>query len=574
MLLLLAACTQPQPHHPTAEPLVPGFSLVKGEGLTEDAEAAVARVPTSLQNELRLALSQVPDDRQDLLAATILDEDDPNLLDEIGFSMAHLSKEVLKSDNFYPQLLVENAELIYEVDPQLPYVELVETGVAGVDADWSTTTAYQVETDGVTSTLTLDPETYYWFVVHPRIEDENPWYIDAWAECDRSTLECAADPETGTFWRRFLWDEAVETCPEGDSCPIVKDYLSGETTLYGDAKQDDAVHAVAGMMLDSPDGNRWLSFGAYGERSIQPNRIYALGRGNCGEWADMTTAIARTALIPNINVTPSSWDHTWSAFYLDRWVAYEPVNWWFDYGYGSSYTTYATRGDTSIWFQTEQYNPNNGTLTVTVKDSEGSLVDGAVVVLWSPYDTSWWYAGEQVTGVEGSATFTVGADLEFYYQVFSDLGEGEGSFAGLSAGESAEERVRLSDVMPTAAVPETAEPLGDLAVTVTATAEGRVIAESYRFGDRSTQPSTAPTLSTWVMSWDDYAAFEAGESFSVVDALDPDEGGVVVVSNPATLGTAAIGAVTIETGGDGIEPTTYTRDYSLLAGEWIAIGVD
>jgi hypothetical protein len=579
-LLFLAACSPPEAPQPEVSlSPAPAFSVARDDGLTADAEAALLRMPGWLRPDLRLALAGQKNDRQDLLAAAILSLDDPALLDEVGFAMAHLSPEVLKQDNFYPELLVENARMIYEVDPLLDYVELVEEGTPEVDADWTTTTRYQIEVGGVVTTVDLPADDYYWYIVHPRIEDENPWYIDAWEECTRSGLECAADPETGTFWRSFLWSLAAETCPEGASCPVVQDYLPGAQVLYGAADGDDAVHRVAGMLLDSPGDARWMNFGAYGERSIQPNRIYALGRGNCGEWADMTSAISRTALIPNVNVTPSSWDHTWSAFRLpseDRWVAWEPVNWWFDYAYGSSYATYATRGDASVWYQTEQYNPNTATLEVEVKDADNAPVDGATVTLWSPYDTSWWYAGELVTDADGLARFTVGADLEFAYMVVSELGGGEsldGTVPGIAAGGSDSVKKKLSGAMPVVPTPGEGDALGALEVAVSVAAEGRRTGLSWRLEDTSSQVTTAPALVTWVLSRDAYAAFEAGEDFEVVPALDPDDGGYVVVGNLASLGTAAVGDVTVATQADGYEDGTFTLSFALLPGEWVAIGI-
>lgn len=550
--------------------------MLQGDGLTVDAEAAIARMPAWLVPDLRLAFSSQDADRQDELAAVILGVEDPALLDEVGFALAHLSPEVLKANNFYPQVVVENAALIYEADAQLDYVEIVEEGTPGVDADWRSTTRYLVETDGAVRSVDLDSVLYYWYIVHPRIEDENPWYIDAWAECTRSTLECAADPETGHFWRRFLWDAAKDTCPEGESCPVVTEFLPGAPVLWGAADGNDAVHAVASMLLSSPDGSRWMNFGAYGERSIQPNRIYALGRGNCGEWADMTTSIARTALIPNVNVTPSSWDHTWTSFYLeDRWVAWEPVNWWFDYPYGSSYATYASRGDASVWCHTEQYNPNVATLEVVVRDADDRPVDGATVVLWSPYDSSWWYAGELVTDRDGVARFTVGADLEFAWLVSSDLA-GEtlsGTVAGIAAGASDSVTVSVDGAMPTAPAPDSVGALGELVVTVDTALEGRVIGESYRLEDRSSQPGALPELAAWVLSWDDYAAFEAGEPFAAADALDAADGGVVVVANLASVGTAAVGDITVSTSGAGTTAVSVTHTVAIQPGAWVAFAV-
>ena len=134
--------------------------------------------------------------------------------------------------------------------------------------------------------------------------------------------------------------------------------------------------------------------------------------------------------------------------------------------------------------------------------------------------------------------------------------------------------MRLSSAMPVASAATEEDVAGSLTVTATTTPEGRVIGESYRFGDLSTQPGTAPTLSTWLMTWDAYEAWSDGEDVVTTSTLDPEEGGVLVLSNPATLGTAAIGELTVETGGDGVTASTYTRPYALLAGEWIAIGID
>lgn len=286
----------------------------------------------------------------------------------------------------------------------------------------------------------------------------------------------------------------------------------------------------------------------------------------------MTTAIARTALIPNVNVTPSSWDHTWNAFYLGRWVAYEPVNWWFDYGYGSSYATYATRGDASMWYQTEQYNPNVGTFEVLVLDTDDRPVDGATVALWSPYDSSWWYAGELVTDATGIARFTVGADLEFGWLVSSALGGGsslEGTIDGIVAGDTQQVTTRLGGSMPTAPAPE-ASGGGDVTVTVNTTVDGRLSGLSYRLDASTSQPTDAPTLTTMLLPHDQYDAYVAGETFTAVESFDAD-GGVVVIANASTLGVSAIGTVDITVSG-GAEGTM-SAPLTLLPGGYAAFEV-
>ena len=40
-------------------------------------------------------------------------------IDEVAFTVAHLSPELLEHEDFYPQILVENAEMIYEQDLEL-----------------------------------------------------------------------------------------------------------------------------------------------------------------------------------------------------------------------------------------------------------------------------------------------------------------------------------------------------------------------------------------------------------------------------------------------------------------------
>lgn len=573
LITLLLSCAEPAPK--AEAPLTVGFARIDDGAPGPAVTAALARMPAWLRPDVALALGAQEPERAEELAGVIVALDDPYLLDEVGYALAHLSPEVLRSRSFYPELLVENARGIYAADPALDYVTLVEVGDPEVDDDAYTTARYRVEVDGVVEEREIDRDTYYGFVVHPRIEDEQPWYVDAWRACTRSTLECASNPEDGTFWRSFLWSDAASTCPEGEVCPVVPDYLMGKDVLWGAADGDDAVHAVAAMLLASPgEQGRWFEFGAHGERSIQPNRIYALGRGNCGEWADMTTAIARTALIPNLNVTPASWDHTWNAVWVDRWIAYEPVNWWFDHPYASSFATWATRGDASAFYQSAQYAEATATLEIAVSDAAGQPVDGASVVLWTPFGEGWSYAGELVADVDGVARFEVGADKEIGYIVSSPLGEYPGgnmldrATTGIAAGEVARVEVSLDGERP--APPEVASSASDAArVTISVRAEGRAHGTSLRLADSSFVPTAAPPLSTWVLTEDGYAAFLAGEPFTpVAGAQDPEETHVVVVANLSRGATAAVGEVELLQG-----DASWTETLAIEAGEHLAIRV-
>ena len=291
--------------------------------LGELAPQAVALAPDWLQDDLVVSLGQLSEDLQNELASLLIDLDDPYLLDEVAFAIAHTSPEVLRYSWFYPELLVNNAELIYAYDPELSYVQLEDVGEPGVDADFYTTATYRVEEDGVVSEKTIEADLYYWYVVHPRLEDELPGFLDAWASDDPTSAD------QGLFWRAFLWDQAADECPEDRACPELQDSLTTVDTLWkhkaGTREDNGAVGELIQFVWDAID------FGAGSERPVQPSRIYTVGAGNCGEHADLSCAAARVGLIPCRNVGARSNDHTWDEFWDDRWVAWEPINTAVDY---------------------------------------------------------------------------------------------------------------------------------------------------------------------------------------------------------------------------------------------------
>ncbi len=309
-----------------ASGLAPTLKVVHGApSLTDLSVEAVARAPRWARPDLALALGKVEEARADELAALLLDLEDSYLVDEVAFSIGRLSPEVLDSSSFHPGILEENARLIYARDADLDYVTLVENGDPNVDDDFWTTATYRVQTEeGEIEERTIDSNTWYWYVVHPRLEDESPYYIDAWSACNQGSLECPTDAEGGLFWRDFLWDKAADECPEGRVCPELKDVLSGVDVLWKsrlyDRSDNGAIGSLVTYVIDA------MEFGALSERSVQPNRVYGLGHGNCGEHSDITSAAARTALIPTQNVGAWGNDHTWNEFWDEGWVQWEPVN--------------------------------------------------------------------------------------------------------------------------------------------------------------------------------------------------------------------------------------------------------
>ncbi|MCB9778965.1 MAG: carboxypeptidase regulatory-like domain-containing protein [Alphaproteobacteria bacterium] len=568
--------------------------LAQGRALTDLAEQAVAMSPAWVRHDLALSLRQVSSTRQDELAALIVDGDDPYIIDELAFSIAHVSPEVLDSSRFHPELLRLNAELIQARDADLDYVELVEVGEVGSD-DWYTTTSYRIGTaDGVVERQ-LDRDLYYWYVVHPRIEDEHPWFVDGFEICRNSSLECHEDAEGGMFWREFLWSGAEETC-ELDWCPVLRDWVGDATVLWDEADpgtSDGAIASIMSFMLANDEtAGRWFSFGAGSERSIQPNRIYGLGAGNCGEWGDMTTALSRTALIPNLNVTPSSWDHTWNAFFAPgsqlwatEWIPWEPVNWWLVHAYGSGFATYTIRGDTLSWYMSDDYTPSFD-MQVDVTDAAGDPVDGATISIWTPYGDGWWFAGETVTDATGSVAVPLGAGQDYAIQVGADQGwfpnDSQITYAssGVEAGVTDVVEVQLEGLLPAMEWTEvTLEGEEMVEVEVSLTIDGaRIVRPSWRFEESFAKEVAAPEVDAFVVDADNFAHIAAGEPFEGA----PVPGGTGTVSVPAegrwyvvlpNLGrntVALLGTLqaTVPTD-DG--PDEATAVFELLAGDHVAI---
>lgn len=604
-MILLLACAPPVTERAPADP--PTLAALEGEDLaiTELAADAVAQTPDWLADDLQLQFEQLDSTIQDELAILLVDLDDPYLFDEIAFTIAHTSPEDLSENKFTPELLVENAEWIYGLEPMLDYVTLVEHGEPG-DADHYTTTSYVVnDAEGNVYEVEIDPEVYYWFVVHPSIEDESPWYVDPWEVCGKSTLECYSAPDAGgMFWRDFLWEGARETCPEGDQCPVLDEVLPGleyawTSGAYGD--EAGAISQIARFMLyNDAEFGRWLSFGAYDERSIQPNRIYGLGRGNCGEWADMTTALTRTALIPNYNVAPASWDHTWNEFYdanEDRWVAWEPVNFWLDHGYGAPYSNYATRGDSQVFNVTDQYIEETFTMQYVVTDADGLPVPGAAVAIITPWGDSWGYAGETSTDIDGVASFEVRADSDYAFRVehptmgvYPDESFTYGS-QGVAAGEVDVTEVSLAGSRPLLPI-RTVEALDVTTPSALLTVSGgiestRVYTSSWRFAEQFSLQDE-PVEVRWFLTDDvGYAAFVEGADHVVFaeGALGEEvsmelafaKSWRLVVVNEDAVSTAAVGDLELL-----VEPTADARwegslehaeRLRLMPGEHVAVSL-
>jgi len=555
--------------------------------LTAHGEEAIAIAPAWLRHDLGLALRKQEAARADELAALLTGVADPRYIDEIAFSIAHTSPEVMANEGFYPELFALNAQLIYEHDEALFYVELVDTGVPGADDDFWTTAKYRYLEDGDRpGEKLIDRDIYYWYVVHPKMEDESPWFIDAWTACGATTLECAVapyDPESGEggwFWREFLWDQASEHCEADWPCPTLAEWLPGVPFVWNGlpgGEAEGAVREIVDLMRYQPvEGDNWLDFDSGFERSIQPNRIYGLGQGRCGEWADMTTALARTALIPNANASPSLWDHTWNSFYDDAWIEWEPVNDAIDAdysGWGSGFANanfYIVRGDGFVQMQTADYRDDWFTMEIEVDDANGLPVPGASVSVWQaniPDDGFLYYTGEGPTDADGVATFELTAMHTYRVRVETPFGvfpdpptNTEPASIDIAAGETDAHSYTMSAALPEP-LPATEVGFEGVAAAwlwVGSTGTGaRYTTSSRRFGTTYTTEGPAPELQVLLVDDANLVLLEAGSPFEAAwvvasDVIDTDleiplDGAwYLVLSNAAQASAVAFGTLTVD----------------------------
>jgi hypothetical protein len=386
--------------------------ITPGSPLTALALQAIEYAPDWLALDLRDAFGRMNATRQDLYAGIVIGAEDP-IVDEIAFVVAHTAPEVLESGSFHTELLTENAQSVYAHDSSLAYVDVIDYGSAASGGDYYSTLRYRTAAAGETLEVELPRDRYYWDVVHPKITDEFPTYIDP-------ATGAYADPPAGKFWRDFLFAYA------DSGYPVLRDQLAGCLTLWEgnvDSRTNGAVGIITQWILDVMD------FGSGAERPIQPVRIYHKHLGRCGEHADITAAASRAALIPTNSAATMENDHTWNEFWDRRWIAWEPVNVYIDApwhyeGWGSwqFLGAFDWRGDDGIWTVTERYTPAC-TLTVAVTDSAGHPIDGAQVTIARKISTVIYYESTWAsTDHTGTCTFPLGDGQAVYARIDSDLG--------------------------------------------------------------------------------------------------------------------------------------------------------
>lgn len=382
-----------------------GIVAKEEEPLADACYDALELVPSWLRSNLTHKFRLLSGSDQTTLANLIINSPEDRYIDEIAFCIAHSSLETLRDDNFFPELLTHNAAMIYNTDPYLDYVEIVEFNEY-------TTLRYKAEDN---STWDLPMDLYYWYVVHPKLGDELPTYVDPeynYVTDPPFDRNHGTPPPTGKFWRDRFFNH------NKTGQPLLKDSLSEAETLL------DGIKAINGWMSGS------MTFTSDNERPVQPVRIYEKGIGRCGEYQDMRCAAARTALIPVVPTMNSAEDHVWNEFWDGRWIHWDgsiDKPHMYEKGWGKTISSvWNMRPDGYTWSVTEKYS-TTCTLKARVVDSNGLPADGTLVAL----ETENYYQNDiktttiwDSTSYDGNISLEIGDGRNFWASAEGyDLGQ-------------------------------------------------------------------------------------------------------------------------------------------------------
>ncbi len=387
---------------------------------SQEVQTAIEKAPRWMKNDLINVFALLEIAYQDKWARAILDAEDP-FVDEIAFCIAHLSPQYLTSLYASVELLELNAKLIYENDKYLNYVDVIDYGTSQTDPNYYTTTKYRKAKYTDTTEVEVPRDIYYWYIVHPKITDEIPAFIDPdIIESNSSHVNNITTPDKGHFWREFLFYNSDPGYAK------FKDMVKDCKVVWNEfnAPGSGGAHAIEIM-------NRWQSasmdFTSNDERPHQPVRIYRKHIGRCGENGDMRVAIARSALIPCTSVASYSTDHVWNEFWDEEWIHWDgTINNPYMYidGWGKEFgTVFRWRSDGFMSSVTPRYTRGHATLNIYALDSLDNPIDGARIILY----TTGLYSPKAFdhygfTDNSGKVTFLVGPGRSYWAKMSCDYG--------------------------------------------------------------------------------------------------------------------------------------------------------
>jgi hypothetical protein len=388
--------------------------------LTPTAWEAIAISPAWVREDLEWKLHLLSTESQDRIGNFILGISDPRILDEVAFQAAHMTHVLLNFVGWDENIMRVNAEFMYQIDPELQYVDIVDYDLG--DGNFYSTTCYRVVEGSDTVTVEIPPEIYYWYIVMPKVSDEKP---------DMSSTVY------DHFWREYLYyyNDA--------GYPLLRDVMQPLTVLWDHQQHDwGGGRAFTPTVLAVDAVGNWCSetvpYAAEGDRPIQPNIIAHGHNGNCGELQDLLCAAARTCLIPCVCTMDILEDHVWCEMSFDGWQPYQVdlgrgpthianpgIAYDVDHGGGKDDSCiWDWRADGWTWDAIATYS-QVCTLTVHLEDPQGVPIDNGTVTIASesyypPYSRGIGRFGE--TDQAGNIQFILGNNQNYYVKVTTLLG--------------------------------------------------------------------------------------------------------------------------------------------------------
>lgn len=171
--------------------------------------------------------------------------------------MNKLPIEVLKDNRFRitKDMLVSNAQFIYNVVDSLKYVRLVEHGDF-VSGDYYTSTEYRIKdgSGGDTIWSEIPKDIYYWYLVFPKIDRECVYKNDNTSSSQNRTY--------GYFWKDYIWNNPHPSF----------DYSNVDTTMVYLAPYKAWVPGI--YKGGSPEEHRWTTLQRFGELIQEPDVLW------------------------------------------------------------------------------------------------------------------------------------------------------------------------------------------------------------------------------------------------------------------------------------------------------------
>ncbi len=421
------------------------------EELPAVCKQAIDEAPNWMEKDLTIQMHRLSD--REIYAQMILDAEQ-KIKDEVAFQTAYMSEESLKHSRFVKDrdLLVKNAELIYEYADSLKYVRLKERGNFE-SGDYYTTTEYRIK-DGQNGEIIwseIPCEYYYRYVVSPKVHQEGVYSSDA-SDQNQRTYDF--------FWREYIWQNPAgdydykqvnKTTSEGSIDTIrrfgelaqIPEVLWDRTPKYLEFGREYNNNQTALDMFGNW-ASRAIPVDAQLPRAVQPNQALYEHNGNCGEDAYLVAGMLRTALIPNIYLLSSGEDHAFGSIWDDGWHHYEFFRGGLSeqgndfygitnmlprgsYGWTTSVVN-GTQIDGGLISFTDQYiEPDKKTaaLLLHLADSEGNPVDGARLTVYcypNPYGNMA-ISGHAWSDRNGDVKIEVGPGVRYLGQLYhKDLG--------------------------------------------------------------------------------------------------------------------------------------------------------